>query len=114
MKSEQGRGRVWACIINQILEDDKAQPNKPVEHGEARLVNTESFLVGRIHAFIPIVGAPRRILYDNTRVGVAQITGGGEHKPTGASRELQSHCLLGAKFGRPDRARQSQRGRAGA
>jgi transposase len=63
--------------------------------------NTESFLEGHNRAFEHFGGVPRTILYDNTRIAVAQIAGDGERKPTRAFSELQSHCLFEAKFGRP-------------
>jgi transposase len=63
--------------------------------------NTESFLEGHNRAFAYFNGVPRRILYDNTRIAVAKITGDGERKPTEAFSGLQSHCLFAAKFGRP-------------
>jgi len=63
--------------------------------------NTESFLEGHTRAFAHFGGVPRTILYDNTRIAVAQITGDGERRPTKAFSELQSHYLFAAKFGRP-------------
>jgi transposase len=63
--------------------------------------NTESFLEGHNRAFAHFGGVPRTILYDNTRIAVAQITGDGERRPTEAFSELQSHYLYAAKFGRP-------------
>jgi transposase len=63
--------------------------------------NTESFLEGHNHAFAYFSGVPRTILYDNTKIAVKEILGGGERKPTRAFSELQSHCLFAAKFGRP-------------
>ena len=41
------------------------------------------------------------ILYDNTKLAVARILGGGERKKTRAFSELQSHYLFAEKFGRP-------------
>jgi transposase len=63
--------------------------------------NTESFLEGHARAFAHFGGVPRTILYDNTRIAVAQITGDGERKPTEAFSGLKSHYLFEAKFGRP-------------
>lgn len=63
--------------------------------------NTESFIEGHNQAFAYFEGVPRTILYDNTRIAVARITGDGERKPTEAFSALQSHCLFAAKFGRP-------------
>jgi len=44
---------------------------------------------------------PQTILYDNTKLAVAQILGDGTRKRTRAFIELQSHYLLGERFGRP-------------
>ena len=63
--------------------------------------NTEAFLEGHTQAFAYFGGAPRTILYDNTRIAVKEITGDGERKPTEAFSALQSHYLFAAKFGRP-------------
>lgn len=63
--------------------------------------NTESFLEGHSRAFAHFGGVPRTVLYDNTRIAVAQITGDGERKPTQAFSELKSRYLFAAKFGRP-------------
>ena len=62
---------------------------------------TEAFLEGHRRAFEYFGGVPRTILYDNTRIAVAQITGDGERRPTEAFSGLQSHYLFAAKFGRP-------------
>ena len=63
--------------------------------------NTESFLEGHNRAFAYFQGVPRSILYDNTGIAVAKITGDGERKPTKGFSGLQSHYLFAAKFGRP-------------
>ncbi|MFI5107081.1 MAG: transposase, partial [Terriglobales bacterium] len=63
--------------------------------------NTEAFLEGHNQAFAYFGGVPRTILYDNTRIAVKEIAGGGERKPTDAFSGLQSHYLFAAKFGRP-------------
>lgn len=63
--------------------------------------NTEAFLEGHNQAFAYFGGVPNRILYDNTRLAVKEITGDGERKPTEAFSGLQSHYLFAAKFGRP-------------
>lgn len=62
---------------------------------------TEAFLEGHRQAFEYFGGVPRTILYDNTRIAVAQIAGDGERRPTEAFSGLQSHYLFAAKFGRP-------------
>src|SRR6202165_458035 len=62
---------------------------------------TEAFLEGHVRAFAYFGGVPRQILYDNTKLAVAKILGGGERKKTQAFSELQSHYLFEEKFGRP-------------
>ena len=62
---------------------------------------TESFLDGHVAAFDFLGGVPQSILYDNTRIAVAQILGDGQRKRTQAFTELQSHYLFEDKFGRP-------------
>ncbi|MGH9565885.1 MAG: IS21 family transposase [Candidatus Angelobacter sp.] len=63
--------------------------------------NTEAFLEGHNQAFAYFGGAPRSMLYDNTRIAVKEIAGDGERRPTEAFSGLQSHYLFDAKFGRP-------------
>jgi transposase len=62
---------------------------------------TEAFLEGHNHAFAYFGGVPRTILYDNTKLAVAQILGDGTRSKTQAFSELQSHYLFAEKFGRP-------------
>jgi transposase len=62
---------------------------------------TEAFLEGHNHAFAWFGGVPRTILYDNTKLAVAQILGDGARMKTRAFTELQSHYLFAEKFGRP-------------
>ncbi len=62
---------------------------------------TEAFLEGHNHAFAYFGGVPRTILYDNTKLAVAQILGDGTRTRTRAFTELQSHYLFAEKFGRP-------------
>lgn len=62
---------------------------------------TEAFLEGHVQAFTYLGGAPQTILYDNTKLAVAQILGDGTRKRTQAFSELQSHYLFGERFGRP-------------
>jgi transposase len=62
---------------------------------------TEAFLEGHIHAFAYFGGVPQAILYDNTKLAVAQIVGDGTRKRTQAFSELQSHYLFADRFGRP-------------
>jgi len=63
--------------------------------------NTESFCEGHAQAFAYFGGVPRTILYDNTRIAVAEITGDGERRTTEEFSRLKSHYLFEAKFGRP-------------
>jgi transposase len=62
---------------------------------------TEAFLEGHVQAFGYLGGVPQTILYDNTKLAVAQILGDGTRKRTQAFTELQSHYLFGERFGRP-------------
>jgi transposase len=62
---------------------------------------TEAFLEGHVQAFAYFGGVPTSILYDNTKLAVARILGGGERQKTRAFSELQSHYLFAEKFGRP-------------
>jgi transposase len=62
---------------------------------------TESFCEGHNHAFAYFGGVPRNIVYDNTKIAVAEILGDGKRKRTQAFTELQSHYLFEARFGRP-------------
>ena len=63
--------------------------------------DTESFLDGHVTAFAFLGGIPQSILYDNTKIAVANILGNGQRKRTHAFAELQSHYLFEDKFGRP-------------
>jgi transposase len=63
--------------------------------------NTESFCEGHVQAFAYLGGVPRTMLYDNTRIAVAEITGDGERRATEEFSRLKSHYLFEAKFGRP-------------
>jgi transposase len=61
----------------------------------------EALLDGHVAAFAFLGGVPRSILYDNTKLAVAQILDGGERRRTRAFAELQSHYLFLDRFGRP-------------
>ena len=61
----------------------------------------EAFLDGHNAAFAFLGGVPQSILYDNTRLAVGRILGGGERQRTRAFAELQSHYLFLDRFGRP-------------
>lgn len=62
---------------------------------------TEAFCDAHVRAFDYFGGVPRFILYDNTKLAVAQILGDGERKKTRTFAELQSHYLFAERFGRP-------------
>jgi len=62
---------------------------------------TEAFLDAHVRAFAYLDGVPRFLLYDNTKLAVAQILGDGERRKTRAFSELQSHYLFAERFGRP-------------
>jgi transposase len=62
---------------------------------------TEAFCDGHVRAFAFFGGVPKSILYDNTKLAVARILGGGKRQRTRAFAELQSHYLFEDRFGRP-------------
>jgi len=62
---------------------------------------TEAFCDAHVRAFEYFAGVPRFIVYDNTKLAVAQILGNGERKKTRTFAELQSHYLFAERFGRP-------------
>ena len=66
---------------------------------------TETFWEGHVQGFEFLGGVPRKITYDNTRVAVAQIIGGGqERKLTAGFLQLKSHHLFDHRFCRVERA----------
>jgi transposase len=62
---------------------------------------TEAFLDGHVSAFAFFGGVPISILYDNLKIAVARILGGGRRQRTRAFTELVSHYLFQERFGRP-------------
>jgi transposase len=62
---------------------------------------SESFCDGHNAAFAFFGGIPQSILYDNTKIAVAQILGGGKRVRSRIFSELQSHYLFADRFGRP-------------
>jgi transposase len=66
---------------------------------------TETFWDGHVEAFEFFGGVPRRIVYDNSRVAVSQITGGGKgRRLTQGFLQLESHYLFDHRFCRVRRA----------
>jgi transposase len=63
----------------------------------------EAFCDGHVAAFAFFGGVPLSILYDNTRLAVAQILGDGTRKRSRMFEALQSHYLFDDRFGRPAR-----------
>jgi transposase len=61
----------------------------------------EAFCEGHVAAFAFFGGIPRSILYDNTKLAVAQILGDGKRERSRMFSTLQSHYLFEDKFGRP-------------
>ena len=61
---------------------------------------TEAFCDGHVSAFAFLGGVPQSMLYDNSKIAVAKILGGGRRKRTRAFTELQSHYLFSDRFGR--------------
>ncbi|PCI39975.1 MAG: IS21 family transposase [Rhodospirillaceae bacterium] len=64
---------------------------------------TEAFCDGHVAAFAFFGGVPLSIVYDNTKIAVARILGGGKRVRTQTFTRLQSHYLFQDKFGRPAR-----------
>ena len=62
---------------------------------------TEAFLDGHNAAFAFFGGVCFSMLYDNTKLAVARITGDGKRRETRAFTALRSHYLFEARFGRP-------------
>jgi transposase len=62
---------------------------------------TEAFLDGHVSAFAFFGRVPQSILYDNSRIAVARVLGGGKRVKTRSFLALQSHYLFLDKFGRP-------------
>ena len=62
---------------------------------------TEAFCDGHNAAFAFFGGVPLSVLYDNTKIAVARILGGGKRERTRAFTELQSHYLFEGRFARP-------------
>src|SRR4051795_5707711 len=62
---------------------------------------TEAFCEGHNQAFAYFGGVPQTILYDNTKIAVAQIRDDGTRQTTRTFCELQSHYLFAERFGRP-------------
>jgi hypothetical protein len=66
---------------------------------------TETFWEGHVRAFEFFGGVPRRIVYDNTKVAVAQILGASrDRRLTRGFLELKSHYLFDHRFCRVRRA----------
>jgi transposase len=68
-----------------------------------RAETTEAFCDAHVSAFAFFGGIPQSILYDNTKITVAQILGDRTRIRTRRFMELQSHHLFDDKFGRPAR-----------
>ena len=62
---------------------------------------TEAFCDAHNCAFVFFGGVPQTILYDNTKIAVANILGNGRRKLTRVFSELLSHYLFDTRFGRP-------------
>jgi len=61
----------------------------------------EAFCDGHVEAFAFFGGVPLSILYDNTRLAVAQILGDGTRKRSHLFASLQSHYVFEDRYGRP-------------
>lgn len=71
----------------------------------------EAFCEGHVAAFAFFGGIPRSILYDNTKLAVAQILGDGKRAHSRMFSTLQSHYLFEDKFGRPGKGNDKGKGR---
>ena len=72
---------------------------------------TEAFCDGHNAAFEFFGGVPQSVLYDNTKLAVARILGGGRRQRTRVFSELQSHYLFADRFGRPGKGNDKGRSR---
>jgi len=61
----------------------------------------EAFCDGHVEAFAFFGGVPQSILYDNTRLAVAQILGDGTRRRSHLFAGLQSHYVFDDRYGRP-------------
>ncbi|MEM1151563.1 MAG: IS21 family transposase [Pseudomonadota bacterium] len=61
----------------------------------------EAFCDGHVEAFAFFGGVPLSILYDNTRLAVAQILGDGTRKRSHLFAALQCHYVFDDRYGRP-------------
>ena len=61
----------------------------------------EAFCDGHVEAFAFFGGVPLSILYDNTRLAVAQILGDGTRKRSHLFAALQCHYAFADRYGRP-------------
>ena len=75
------------------------------------LETTEALLDGHMSASGFFGGVPLSILYDNTMIPVAKISGDGKRERTRAFTELVSHYLYWDRFGRPGKGSEGQRQR---
>ena len=62
---------------------------------------SEAFCDGHNAAFDFFGGVPQSVLYDNTKLAVARILGGGRRQRIRVFSELESHYLFADRFGRP-------------
>ena len=66
---------------------------------------TEAFCDGHVSAFSLLGGVPQSIVYDNTKLAVARILGGGRRRRNRVFSELVSHYLFEDRFGRPGKGK---------
>ena len=97
-------GQAWAIIGGERLRIHYFVMSLPYSDGvfvkAYPAESTEAFCDGHVSAFRYLGGVPQSILYDNTKLAVARILGGGRRKRTRAFTELQSHYLFADRFGR--------------
>jgi transposase len=76
-------------------------PQRCAVHQSLSCRGGRSLLRGHVAAFAFFGGVPQSILYDNTKLAVAQILGDGTRERSRMFSTLQSHYLFADKFGRP-------------
>lgn len=90
-----GRRRKVHCLVVDLPYSDaifmKAYPAE----------TAEAFCDGHVAAFDFFGGVPLSILYDNTKLAVAQILGDGTRKRSALFGTLQSHYVFEDCYGRP-------------
>ena len=105
LRDEHGYAGGLTIVKDYVHERRLRQLDLP--HSDASFVKayaaetSEAFCAGHTAAFGFFGKVPNSILYDNTKLAVARILGGGTRQRTRVFSELQSHYLFADRFGRP-------------